>query len=159
MAARLTSLGNVKRGVEVYRLAAKLLLDECPGQAAARAYYQVHSVAQHVALLIGPPLESVRDGARLGKLLHSDVVVVVEHVYKNRLKRGETIPLNTDFNAALNQADSLYKARMEADYRPHLPFSKERASKLLVQAHALTLMLTAEAEFIERNQKQGTFTI
>jgi len=86
-------------------------------------------------------------------------VVVVEHVYKNRLKRGETIPLNTDFNAALNQADSLYKARMEADYRPHLPFSKERASKLLVQAHALTLMLTAEAEFIERNQKQGTFTI
>ena len=153
---QVTSFGNVKRGVEVYRQAALALKDLCPGQSAARAYYQVHIVAEHIALLIGPPLESVRDGKRLGKLVHDDVARVVEMVFAEQAKRGLVVVPHLTVDTAFEYAESLHKARMEADYRPYLPFAKPRAQQLLVQAHTLTNMLLAEAEHIEQLRKAST---
>ncbi len=153
MAAPRTTLKNIKRGVEEYRKAAILLLQGgCPGQAAARAYYQVHCVAQHIALLLGPPFESQRDGRPLGRLLHTDLTDVVARVWDRQGKRGAVVVPHLNLDAAHEYADALTKARMDADYRPYQAFSGEHARKLLLYADTLKIMLIAEAELIEADR-------
>jgi len=152
------TLAQVKQGLEVYAKAAQILVEECPGQAAARAYYQIHFVAQQVALLLGPPFESVRNGKAIGRLNHVDVPQVVSKVCERQIAGGQSLPTPLTADNAYAYADGLVKARMEADYRPYQAFSKERARTLLIYAGAIKALLLQEVEFarIQTKASQGT---
>jgi hypothetical protein len=148
---------QTRRGAEVFAESARILVDACPGQAAA-AYYQVHIFAQQIALLLGPPLESVREGNALGRLLHIDVPHVVASVWKWQIDRGHPAIGQLNAEIARDHANSLLKARMEADYRPHLQFSKERARLMLLHANVLTGGLSAEFAALEQAAKAGALS-
>ncbi len=152
---KIATLAQVKIGSKMFETAAKLLKDQCPAIAAARAYYQAHHIAEHIALDVGPPLESVRDGKTTGELKHSDFRRAIVYIARTQIQRTQVLPGGMTLITAETYAEDLLKGRMEGDYRPYLPFSKDRAEKLILQAHALTLILIAEAEHRDQLRKQN----
>lgn len=149
---RLSTLKQVQRSVQVFHGAAKALLDAgYPGQAVARAHYAVHALCGHIAeytrTLPYWPMD-FDTGKAAGRYYHSHVPVTVRAVAEARARRGESITVILSPDQAYVAAQRLLAGRMEADYRPYLPVSKEVAAKHILASHTLCEVLNAEAEYL-----------